>query len=85
MIMKLAVYGTLRQGEENHHFLSGDPTYDVVRGIVLDNVLYLDLPGAVPVEVYDVDDFETLDEFEEGYQRVWAGEFWVYVGAAERV
>jgi len=71
--IRVAVYGTLKQGQGNHHFLSGAEYLGSTR---LDGFVLYDLgpwpavkrePGQTQVEVYRVNaaTFAALDELEE--------------------
>jgi gamma-glutamylcyclotransferase (GGCT)/AIG2-like uncharacterized protein YtfP len=84
--LKLFVYGTLKRGQRNH-FMMEDYTY--LGPHTISDYVMVDLkrfPAAVPSEgrcivgeLYEVDDFTELDEFETDlYQRVQTCGVWVY-------
>lgn len=71
--IQVAVYGTLKQGGNNHHYLNGA---EYLGSAQLDGFSLYDLgpwpaarqePGVIQVEVYTVDreTFATLDQLEE--------------------
>ncbi len=71
--MQVAVYGTLKRGQSNHHYLA---SADYLGNVRLDGFALYDLgpwpavkqePGVVQVEVYAVDvaTFAALDELED--------------------
>ena len=68
--MLLAVYGTLRRGECNHHELNGARFMGeaFIGGYVVDNRMHLRTPvdrdWPTLIELYEVSDFTELDAFE---------------------